>query len=199
MDKDYFTKLTSNLYHLTLLFPKKEPLRYKIRELGGDVLSSLILVLADNPYKSKERVFEIGKKLEILDSYFEVAKSQNWVNSFDVLEIQKEYGKIGKEIGEINATLVAMEEAKIRREKAAEDEGEEITETPLSSREGKILKLLEQKGGAKVGEIHKLMSGVTKRTIRRDFKQLFKLGLIEKKGTKNLTFYQLKKEESQSQ
>ena len=144
MDKDYFTKLTSNLYHLTLLFPKKEPLRYKIRELGGDVLSSLILVLADNPYKSKERVFEIGKKLEILDSYFEVAKSQNWVNSFDVLEIQKEYGKIGKEIGEINATLVAMEEAKIRREKAAEDEGEEIMETPLSSREGKILKLLEQ-------------------------------------------------------
>ena len=45
MDKEYFIKLTSDLYQLTLFFPKKEPLRYKMRELANNVLASLTMIL----------------------------------------------------------------------------------------------------------------------------------------------------------
>jgi hypothetical protein len=29
MDKDFLVELAKKIYHLTVLFPKKEPLRYK--------------------------------------------------------------------------------------------------------------------------------------------------------------------------
>ena len=109
MDKDYFIKLTTNLYRLTLLFPKKEPLRYKTRELADDILSNCILAFTDNPKESKNLLSEVNKNLEILDGYLELAKSQNWVSPFDVFEIQKEYSKIREQIGQF---LVQDEETK---------------------------------------------------------------------------------------
>ena len=42
MDKEYLIQLAKNAYNLTLLFPKKDPLRYKVRELADEVLEFLI-------------------------------------------------------------------------------------------------------------------------------------------------------------
>ena len=39
MDKNSLIELTNKVYKLTLLFPKKEPLRYKIREVADDILA----------------------------------------------------------------------------------------------------------------------------------------------------------------
>ena len=77
VDKDFLIKLTNNLYRLTLLFPRKEPLRYKMRELADEIL-----------------VKPTEKNLEILDNFFEVAKAQNWVRPFDILSLQQEYSKL---------------------------------------------------------------------------------------------------------
>ena len=41
MTKEEILKLTHDLYRLTLLFPKKEPLKYKIREIGIEILADL--------------------------------------------------------------------------------------------------------------------------------------------------------------
>jgi hypothetical protein len=60
MNKDYLIQLTNNLYHLTLLFPKKEPLRYKMREIAIDILADF------EELKSSQ----ILKNLEILDGFF---------------------------------------------------------------------------------------------------------------------------------
>ncbi len=99
MDKSYFIKLTTNLYRLTILFPKKEPLRYKIREFADNILANSILVFKRESSQSKKLILEIEEYVEVLDSYLELAKSQNWVSPFDVLEIQKEYANL---IGELN-------------------------------------------------------------------------------------------------
>jgi len=40
MNKENLTQITNELYRLTLLFPKKEPLRYKMRELADDILAN---------------------------------------------------------------------------------------------------------------------------------------------------------------
>ena len=42
MDKDFLIQLTTELYRLTLLFPKKEPLRYKMRELADEILTKCL-------------------------------------------------------------------------------------------------------------------------------------------------------------
>jgi hypothetical protein len=85
MDRDFLIKLTNNLYRLTLLFPKKEPLRYKMREVADDILAEQSPLLA-------------LEYLGVLDSFFEVAKSQNWVAAQDVLNLQAEYSKLDGEL-----------------------------------------------------------------------------------------------------
>ena len=44
MNKDFLLKITNELYRLTLLFPKKEPLRYKMRELADDILAQSLRI-----------------------------------------------------------------------------------------------------------------------------------------------------------
>ncbi|XOB41498.1 MAG: DeoR family transcriptional regulator [Candidatus Nealsonbacteria bacterium] len=99
MDKFFLIQLTTNLYYLTLLFPKKEPLRYKIRELADDILAALI----SSPHQHKcdearprhiNTGADIIQELEILDSFFEVAKAQNWVSPAETLKLQQEYSKL---------------------------------------------------------------------------------------------------------
>ena len=105
MDKDKLIELTNKIYRMTLLFPKKEPLRYKMREVADDVLAGLVtwevfhssnpgkFLGVENP-KKKDLIFVVEKDFEILKSYFEVAKWQNWLSYFDVLELEEEYDRI---------------------------------------------------------------------------------------------------------
>ena len=125
MNKNDIIELTNKLYRLTLLFPKKEPLRYKIREIADDILADSIILevfQSSNPNrfanlsytfsrqklqdleksKRKEVIFTFTRDLEVLNSYFEIAKWQNWVSFFDILEIEEEYDKIKEEIAELS-------------------------------------------------------------------------------------------------
>ncbi|MEA3344344.1 MAG: hypothetical protein U9Q16_01515, partial [Patescibacteria group bacterium] len=105
MDKEKLIEITNRVYKITLLFPKKEPLRYKIREIADNVLSNFVYwqslqnlnpgsFASNQEIQNKDSIFLIEKNLEILESYFEVAKWQNWVSYFDILGIQDEYDKI---------------------------------------------------------------------------------------------------------
>jgi len=189
MDKENLIELTNKLYKLTLLFPKKEPLRYKMREVADEVLANFIK--GSNPGKLKD--------LEVLKSYFEIAKWQNWISYFDVLEIEEEYDRINpvrdsedrdkpkKQHISNGVNLVRdsgdREEAKVARGRAS---------TQLDSRKEKILEILKEKEKIQVGELKKLLPNVSKRTLRRDFDQLLKLELVERIGERNDTFYCLK-------
>jgi hypothetical protein len=166
MDKKSLIKITDDLYRLTLLFPKKEPLRYKMREFSIEILA--------NPTE---------KDFEVLDSFFEIAKLQNWVPLDDVLAIQSEYGNLMKD-------LILQKPKK-----------QEVSDIPvqteakgLAKRHEKILAVLKEKGKAQVWEIKKIFPQVSKRTLRRDFEFLFKQGAVQRLGERNNTFYQIKVE-----
>lgn len=167
MDKIFLIKLTNGLYRLTLLFPKKEPLRYKMRELADEILAN-----------------QTEEKLEILNSFFEVAKSQNWVSPSNVLEVQKEYDNLKEE-------LKQSSEVQLPKVKEIRKDEEKIL-----GRQEKILEILKEKGRAQVWEIQKIFPEVTKRTLRRDFENLLNQGLIERMGERNETFYQIKEDRS---
>jgi len=189
MEKEPFIELTKGVYRLTLLFPKKEPLRYKMRELADDILANLILILRGNFHKSGNLVEEVERNLEVLDIYFEVAKDQNWVSPDEILEIQKEYSNIKKEIEKVKKEEENPQpEIKENPEKEKVAEGNDI----INERQKKILEILREKGKAQVGQLVSIFPQVSKRTLRRDFRSLLKRGLIERIGEKNYTFYQMR-------
>jgi len=163
MDKDFLIKLTTNLYRLTILFPKKEPLRYKMRGLADEILAN-----------------QTEEKLEILNSFFEVAKTQNWVTPQDILNLQQEYSNVKEELKKLSE--VQLPKVEKRRE----------VEEAIPGRQQKILEVLNEKGRAQVWEIQKIFPEVTKRTLRRDFENLLNQDLIKRMGERNETFYQIK-------
>lgn len=166
MDKNNLVELTNKVYKLTLLFPKKEPLRYKIREVADDILA----------YDSNSG--KLKKNLGILKKYFEVAKWQNWVSYFDILEIEKKYDKIESDL------LKTVEKPKVIQANTFDAKG-------LDNRKERILEILKEKERIQVWEVNEILSDVSKRTLRRDFEQLLKQGLVERIGERNDTFYQL--------
>lgn len=217
MDKKSLIQLTDNLYRLTLLFPKKEPLRYKIRELADDILADLISTGStrvnltesgplSNPKKEFAEVKESSEirspqtleRLEVLDSFFEVAKAQNWTPLVDVLRIQEEYSKIKAEMKAIAkrpAEMTRVQPVQIEAVKIElqQEQEQSSPEHGLSERKERILAFLRENGRAQVWQIKQILPEVTKRTLRRDFENLLKQGLIERIGERNDTFYQLKR------
>lgn len=198
MDKDNLVQLTTNLYRLTLLFPKKEPLRYKMRELADDILANLVTVqFFSNPGQVESepeqegKILEIKKDLKILNSYFEIAEKQNWISPSEMLEVKGGYDRIGE-------GLVQGEEAPEERTASLliSETGQEIKETfdfnNLDSRKERILDILKERGKSQVWEINRVLPQVSKRTLRRDFQYLLEKGLIQRIGEKNDTFYQIK-------
>ena len=202
--KDFHIGLVQEIYRLTLLFPKKEPLRYKIRELADEILAKTSQVGGQdlNADKEKENLVSAISQIEILDSFFEIAKIQNWVSAPELLNVQERYGRIKddlkrKEI-QIRADLAqarsVVEEDMGSQERDKSDIpffGAETLET-LKQRQQKILEILREKEKTQVWEVKKIFPKVTKRTLRRDFEQLLKQDLIERIGERNATFYRLK-------
>jgi len=182
MNKDFLIKLTNNLYQLTLLFPKKEPLRYKMRELADEILNDF--------YKDQNP--EIFKNLEVLDSFFEVAKNQSWVSQDDISSLQEEYSKLKEDLESSPQPDQISEKVKIFDELKTTELKAENASQSFNSRHGKILGILKEKGRAQVWEIKQIFPEVSKRTLRRDFEQMVNQGIIERMGERNDTFYQVK-------
>lgn len=164
MDRDFLIQLTNSLYKLTLLFPKKEPLRYKMREMADEILA-----------KPKEKNFDI------LDGFFEVAKVQNWVSPQDVLAIQTEYANLRQEL--------KKPKLQVSRKKK---EGNSVAFQKMPDREEKILSFLRENGRAQIWQIKQVLPQVTKRTLRRDFDSLLKQRRVERIGERNDTFYKIR-------
>jgi len=209
MNKKEIINLTNKVYRLTLLFPKKEPLRYKIREIANDILTFSInweSLNSLNPGKyasnlkerKKETIFNLEESLDVIHNYFEISKWQNWINYFEILEIQEEYDKIKKELYEeikkIEIEEKTNEIQNIPKNNLIEEKNIQIDNNFIEkeTRKEKIIKILKKVEKIQVGEINKLFPDVSKRTIRRDFQKMLNQGIIERIGEKNTTYYRLK-------
>ena len=208
MDKDCFIELTNKVYRQTLLFPKKEPLRYKIRETADNILSGLVewqVWRSPNPggfstagiVQKKDLIFKIEKEIELIKAYFNVVKWQNWVSYFDILKIEEEYNKINDYFKRVVEDL----EIKANNSKTSQKFQQQTFKTAkkiisasnasLDKRKRKIIDILKKKQKVQVREIKEILTDVTKRTIRRDFDALLELGLVKRIGESNNTFYVL--------
>ncbi len=173
LEKNYLVRLTTELYHLTLLFPKKDPLRYKMRELGDEILAKCL--------KKEIPKNSLLEDLEILDSFFEIVKSQNWVKTEKVLRLKEQYRQIREKVNEISK----------KKEEIFENLGNPQNHFFNRSkiRQEKILEILRQKEKVQIWEIQHLFPHVSKRTLRRDFAKLVKEGKVKRIGDKSRTYY----------
>ena len=204
MDRAFLIQLTNAVYRLTLFFPKKEPLRYKMREVAVDILA-----------KTDE------KDLEILNSFFEVALIQNWVKPADILSLKGEYDslkdklagdKISQEgdedkssssisiLGDENKSSSSVsilgDEDKSSSSPSANAREITIFNHNNSERKDKIMTFLKEKDKVQVWQVKEILPEVSKRTLRRDFEDMVGQGLVERVGEKNDTFYKIKTQES---
>ena len=188
MEKKFLLQNTNELYRLTLLFPKKEPLRYKMRELADDILFDLISV-PQKTYRGQTPV-SLDGKLEVLDGFFEVAKNQNWIKPEDLLNLQKEYSKLKGQL-KLKAEPIKSEVKLTQVRPLQKSELTEVrpVQNSMNERQEKILAVLKEKEKAQVWQIKQIFPQVSKRTLRRDFENLFKRGIIERIGERNETYY----------
>lgn len=196
MDKDFLIQTTNNLYRLTLFFPKKEPLRYKMREKASDILAQF---LEDGPIAQFLEDGPLSSMLEVLNGFFEVAKEQNWVSPSDILVVQTAYINLGDELRSSSrfANVHVMKE--LEKAETAEQSPELMPEgglaqrrhTDISERQKKILELLKERGRTQVHQVQQIFPQLTKRTLRRDFEQLLHQGLIQRIGERNEISYQV--------
>ncbi len=185
-------ELTNDLYRLTILFPKEEPIRIKTRSLADDILTDMITILTGGSDEKVEAARNAQRKISILESMLEIAEDQKWIKEEEFEDVKKRYVSIRKELELFNKSAKKKkdpEEEPLRKER--QSSGGKVTS--LNARQKKILELLENSVKLQVQDvIDELDEEVTKRTVRRDFKKLMKLDFVERLGKANLTYYRIK-------
>ncbi len=190
MDRDFLFKLTNGIYRVTELFPKEEPLRFKIREKALDIFEDFILASPNPGVKTlKEVAPRIGNNINIMMGFFDLAEAQGWVDDRNFLVLEKEYGKVKQYLQAPQAPkngspTVSGGSPTVSGERFSENSGN------LTPRQGKIVDFLNGNGGAPTREILQYLGGgMTKRTLRRELGTLVQSGAIERAGSSNQIYY----------
>ena len=115
-------------------------------------------------------------------------KNNSKIEKKYLLIIEKEYQKIVQWLQE--QSLAIAQDASVNSDVSYVQKPKE--ENSLSERQKRILGILQNKEKTQVWELQKVLTEVTKRTLRRDLDELLSLNLIERKGEWNAVFYRLK-------
>lgn len=113
-----FTELAKDIYRLTILFPVKEPLRYKLREVCDDVVAEIIL-------EKNDYFASIRRNLELIYSYLDIALEQNWVSPARIGQMKDNYGLAARELTEMKIAREIVAGAAIKKETSAAENKEE--------------------------------------------------------------------------
>ena len=194
MNRDYLIKLTLAIYRVTELFPKEEPLKYKIREMANEILANLLVIYSDNSSKTgleplQRKVF---CQIEILEALFELAEAQKWINSQNFLILKREYDKIKKDIEEQPKIEHQHKPSTTFETKVVLDKSAKISiNQRLTERQKKILEILKKRDKIQVWELQKVFPKLSKRTLRRDLESLLSKKLIIRQGKDKDICYRL--------
>ncbi len=195
MEKDRIIKLTNALYKVTSLFPEKETLSISIRKRGNLILSFLIimenkdLLLGD---ELREISVKCRRSIQVLLSYFEIGKTQDWINpkNFEILE--KQYNEILKEVESIRFTerkVIPTEKKSEKKEDLAVPEEE--PKFTLTQIQEKVITILQGNGKMKPCDINQFFPDMNPRSIRRELQDLKVRGIITSNGSGKKTLYEM--------
>jgi len=217
MTEENIIKLTNALYKVTDLFPKEDPLKFAIRKEGLDVMFFANLVkgktLSSTPKEKEQYLDKVMGKIELIKTYFGIAREQEWVaeRNFEILE--REYGVLKDSL-----SLNVVREREVKKPAPVEIQKEEpvsvfannVTEVKeqkkpdvtkrevkhlnyeeLSSVQLKVLEILQSQGQLKANQISEGFPEMNPRTIRRELKGLKEKRIISSMGGGKMTVYKI--------
>lgn len=196
MKSEYLFTLTLGVYRVTQLFQKQEPLKFKLRDRALDVLTDLISASPNPGIKKIEEVAPaLNKNIEVIMDFLDLAESQNLADSRNFLVLRREYNKISEYIKERlkEKSQDSFCAPTLKKESVSAQRGKVVLAN-INLRQKKIIDVLKGNGDAQPGEILKFFNGLSKRTLRRDLGVLVKMGMVERVGKCNQTFYKFGQE-----
>ena len=196
MMEENIIRLTNALYRATSFFPKEEPLKFAIRKEGLDVLFFINIsrgksVTSYNQEK-EEATKKVLSKIELIKTYFSIAKEQDWISSENYSILERNYDSLKDFV----SSRVVVKEVKKIVEKAKPVEvkkTKDINYEELSSVQLKVLEILQNKGQLKSVEISESFPNMNPRTIRRELKGLKDLKIVVSAGGGKTTIYEINK------
>jgi len=196
MMEENIIRLTNALYRATSFFPKEEPLKFAIRKEGLDILFFINIsrgksVPSSNQEK-EEAIKKVLSKIELIKTYFSIAKEQDWISSENYSILERNYDSL-KDF--LSSKVVVKEEKKIvEKVKPVEAKKmKDINYEELSSVQLKVLEILQNKGQLKSIEISESFPNMNPRTIRRELKGLKDLKIVVSAGGGKTTIYEINK------
>lgn len=209
MTEENIIKLTNALYKVTDLFPKEEPLKFAIRKEGLDVLFFSNVVKGKSvsvPGREKgEHLDKVLAKIELIKTYFNIAKEQEWVSERNFMILEREYDSLKDSL---SLEVLRVKEVKkqpvmemkpavpvpvaAKEERRAEPEKREVKHInyeELSSIQLRVLEILQSKGHLKANQISEFFPEMNPRTIRRELKGLKDSKIINSNGGGKMTVY----------
>jgi len=166
LNNEDIIKLTIAVYQVTGLFPENEPLQHQIRQKANDILADFINIKFSDSKKQ-----EISRQIQIILAYFSVAKQQNWVNDKNFVILGREYKKIRDFLPKNRVKQPKIAE-KLKTPELKEQKPLIEEASNPNNRQGKIIKMIENKGEISLIELRQVFSGITSRTLRRDLRNL---------------------------
>ena len=189
-------RLTNALYRATSFFPKEEPLKFAIRKEGLDILFFINISRGKSVPSSNQEKEEATKKvlskIELIKTYFSIAKEQDWISSENYSILERNYDSLKDFV----SSRVVVKEVKKIVEKAKPVEvkkTKDINYEELSSVQLKVLEILQNKGQLKSIEISESFPNMNPRTIRRELKGLKDLKIVVSAGGGKTTIYEINK------
>lgn len=177
-DKNSLIGLTLAVYRVTDLFPEREPLRYSIREAANKVIACCFTNDADG----------LVSNIELLKSYFSVAKTRDWLKEENFSILEKEYcALIGCGTQTLNRKLSSTANEKQPYRVKSKKTAEKVYSQ--DERKQKIASLITDQQKLTLKEILGQLPEINRRTLIRDLENLLKTEIIKKEGKGRATFY----------
>ena len=202
--------------------PLKNQTREKANEILADLILIKENPVRINIREKKPFFEGLMKKIEILKSYFKIAQAQNWADIRNFLVLEREYSKIKGKIEQYSnqpqniqdmcitfggrtsksyaqfGDPISKHSSKLASKSISKSRGQKSKKTSISERQSisgrqkRILGILKDNGKIQTRQMKEIFPEKSKRTLQRDLEKLILKNLIEKKGERNDTFYQLK-------
>lgn len=204
MTEENIIKLTNALYKVTGLFPKEEPIRFAIRKEAIDILFFSNIVkgksISSSPKEKEQALEKVSSKIELMKTYFSIAKEQEWVTEKNFQILENEYASLKDSLSsgvlkikpmiiekELVSVVTVKEENKVREVKKLRD----INYEALSPIQLKVLEMLQSQGKLKSNQISDHFPEMNPRTIRRELKGLKDLKIVSSTGGGKTTLYSI--------
>ncbi len=202
-------KLASALYLITGFFTDQEPLKWKLRSLASELVSSSMSLKKDF-FKEKEVAISETKNLILkITKLLSLAKNAGLISTenHDLMEaefvrclnnldypvsisdfLNMESPK--SRIKDINDTLMIRDKNEYEpREKSLKGFG--AVTVKKNSRQNVIISILKRKKEVMIKDVSPLINGCSEKTIQRELSEMVRSGVLKRVGEKRWSRYSL--------